>query len=1058
MKLIQYPNKLFCLVMLTGFLSFIPLSAMEHPDLVRFRHLSLEKGISHNLTYCILQDRYGFMWFGTLFGLVKYDGRKYEVYRNDPFDSTSISQDDILSLYEDRFGNLWIGTYGGGLNRFDRQRNRFFHYTHDPSDSSSLSDDIIWSICEDHHGNLWVGTNNGLNRSAADPDGRLSFVSYFKNNQTFGLSNNFIRTLYKDRKNRLWIGSNGGGLHLYQENSDNFIRFGENWSKESNNIIGIYEDSKSILWLATWGGGLKQVVFDDTKRISKETIRISTYASNPEINSISSNKIWSVAEDVQGNLWIGTNSGLNLWTRKTGHFTHFKHDNLNSTSISSNYVSTVYKDRSGVFWIGTFRGNIDNFVPGFQKFQHFKHDPQNSKGLSHSEVSALYEDDDGTVWVGTLGGGLNKFNQKQKTFSALRHDPTDPNSISSNSVLNMIRAENGDIWIGTSNGLNRFDRKGRFKKYMYNPKIRGGMSSRMITVLLETEPGVLWMGTPNIGLDIFDSRNQTVKKIKHNDQKLNSLVNDYITCLFKESDDIIWVGTFDGLDRVTLSDTVMHFEHFLQNPADELSISNNTIHCIKQDKKKRIWIGTSNGLNLFDPVTRSFKSYGIEHGLPNTVICGILEDCDGNLWLSTQNGIAKFFTDIEQCKNFDLSHGLQSDMFNVNAALQLKCGKMMFGGINGFNVFEPAKIKMNSNIPPVYVTDFKVFDKSLVFPGAVEEIREIKLSYKQNFFTIEFAALDYHAATRNQYAYKLEGVDPDWVSNGIKNYASYTNLDPGKYQFYIRGSNNDGIWNLKGNSIDIVISPPFWLTWWFKSLGTLLFLVIISSIIYSIRYRANKKMELNKSIAELKLQALRAQMNPHFIFNTINAIQYFINYNDSKSAYSYLTLFSKLLRITLDSSEKATIPVLEELMRLRLYFELQLLRFDKKFSYKINVDKKIDQQIIEIPPTIIQPYVENAIHHGIREMPGKGHIDINLCMEDHTLECTIIDNGIGINRSLQQKQTNHSNHNSTGMRVTAERLEILNAAHRNRVFVNVSDLSDENIDENGTKVVIHIPV
>jgi ligand-binding sensor domain-containing protein len=288
-----------------------------------------------------------------------------------------------------------------------------------------------------------------------------------------------------DRKDRLWIGVQEGGLHLYEEDGDRFIRLEERHSVGSNNIVDIFEDSDARLWLATWGGGLKQVLLPDSGSVSRESVEFITYAANGGANSISSNNVWSIEEDDAGNLWIGTYHGLNFWNRKTGVFSHYTHDYANPHSISSNYVSSIYKDRSGVLWIGTFRGNIDKFVPALQNIGHYKHNPNDENSLSHNEISAMYEDNQGIIWIGTLGGGLNRFDPRNKKFSHYEHDPNDPFSISSNSILCMMGDHRGTIWIGTPNGLNRFDGKGKFEKYIYNPRSVRGMSGNMITAMLK---------------------------------------------------------------------------------------------------------------------------------------------------------------------------------------------------------------------------------------------------------------------------------------------------------------------------------------------------------------------------------------------------------------------------------------------------------------------------------------------------------------------------------------------------------------------------------------------
>ncbi|MEJ2544753.1 MAG: histidine kinase [Calditrichaceae bacterium] len=408
--------------------------------------------------------------------------------------------------------------------------------------------------------------------------------------------------------------------------------------------------------------------------------------------------------------------------------------------------------------------------------------------------------------------------------------------------------------------------------------------------------------------------------------------------------------------------------------------------------------------------------------------------------------------------NNDGADGLKSNMYNIVAFFKFENGELGFAGINGLNIFHPENIISNTYVPPIYITNFKKFDQPVNSDIDLTDISQIELSYNDNYFTIEFVSLDFSHPEKNRYAYKMEGVNEHWIHSKNENFATYTNIDPGEYEFKVRGTNSDGVWNMEGDELTIVIKPPFWMTWWFK-------LIIISIITLSLVYtlfiiikREKQKTAINKKISELKLQALQAQMNPHFIFNTINAIQFFINKKDNESAYFYLTKFSRLLRRTLENSEELRIPLEEELETLKLYLELQLLRYGNKFSYHIDIDPKLDTHMIEIPSMVFQPYIENSIQHGFSSTRKGGKLEISIKQKDDMLVCDIVDNGVGIKKSLSLKKEKGSTHISSGMKLTAERLEIINTAHKDNINVSINDLNDTNRKETGTRVTLQIPV
>ncbi len=1034
-----------------------------------FEHLSLEEGTSYNLTYSILQDNKGFMWFGTFNGLVRFDGRDYIHYKHTPYDSSSVSSDDIISLYEDKNGFIWVGTWSGGLNRFDPDQEVFTQYKNMVTDTLSISDNLVYDVCEDNLGRLWVATNNGLNRFVPKTDpknrrGRDYFVHYSTEpGNKYSINNSNVRVLFKDSKGRLWVGVNEGGLHYYDIEQDHFIRLEEVTRDGSTSIIDIFEDDKENLWLATWGGGLKKVQPIESDNGNVIGLRLNIYKNNPDDSkSISHNNIWCLEQDRSGNLWVGTYDGLNKFNPADRTFDRYYHDEKSTKTLSSSKVSAIRLDQSGVLWIGTFYGDIDRIVPGLAQFETFVHNPFDPRSLIDKNVKTLLEDKNHNIWVGTRSGITRIQENKDKYYFKNYLFETKSEKGKANEVTSFAEDFQGNIWVGTYDGLNSIDKNGGIKHYNL-PLLRFETEQgNIVTSLLIDNRGWLWVGTITHGLNLFDLNSKVFNSFKYDPSDSASINSNYVVSINEDRDGNIWVGTYRGLNKLVLlspssGQPQVSFQTKFFTSSGLIEITDK-VFAVYEDFENNVWIGSNNGLIRYNKKSLKVKVYNESDGLPNNLICGILEDNDSNFWISTHKGIFKYNPEKESFNNYYTLHGLQSNIFNPGSYFKNSEGKMMFGGINGFNAFFPENITRSAQIPPVVITSIKIFDKEKKFDKHITDLEEIKLTDEENFFTIKFAALDYRLPERNQYYYFLEGFDRDWIYNETKNYASYTNLDPGEYVFKVRGSNSNGVWNKDGRSIRIIISPPFWQTWWFKSFIGFVVMVFLLFIIFMIQRSEKRKTSFNKKLSELKLQALRSQMNPHFIFNTINSIQYFISCNDQESAFLYLSKFSKLMRQTLDNSAKSRISVSRELEALQLYMDLQMLRFEKRFEYAIKVDPGIDIHNFEIPTMLIQPYIENAINHGISKKKSIGHIQVVLEKMNGSLRCVVEDDGIGINKSKELKKNKNQNHTSSGMRLTKERLSIINIGKSNDSYISVVDRSQEEPDMTGTKVTINIPM
>ncbi len=835
----------------------LPGIGLAQPHALEFERISLEQGLSQSVVTCILQDRKGFMWFGTMDGLNKYDGYGFTIYKHDPQNGNSLSDNSITALYEDRFGMLWIGTRDG-LNRFDRITERFTRYRHDPANPHGLSHNNIAALVEDHvnaEAGLWIGTTGGGLNWFDRKTERFHHYQHDTANVN-SLCNNQVRAIHIDKTGVIWLGTAGGLNKLILEKNDGqaqpaaqFTHYKydpNNANSLSHNLIwAIHEDRRGHLWLTTFGGGLNK--FDRASGLFKHYLH-----DEKDSNSLNHNTARPICEDpLRGTLWIGTSGGLDEFDPTIERFTHHQNDPANPNSLSNNDVWSVYKDRSGTLWAGTYGGGINKFSEAKEKFAHFKHEPSKPHSLGHNMVMSIHQDRSGVLWVGTGGGGLFQYEAQQQKFLRYQHDPNNASSLSNDGVAAVYEDHTGTLWIGTGEGLDRFDRTGkRFIHYRNNPADPHSLSSKGVSVIHEDHTGTLWIGTGAGGLNRFDRATGRFVRYQHDSANPHSLSNNNIYAIFTDPAHELWIGTESGLNKYDrVGDRFIRYQHDQSNPQ---SLGNNRVFAIYADHhdSNRLWIGTwGGGLDQFDQRTGEFTHFTEKDGLPNGVIYGILGDAAGNLWLSTNNGLSRFDRRAKAFRNYDVDDGLQSNEFNQGAFFKNKDGEMFFGGIAGFNRFHPAHIDDNPHSPPIVLTAFKKFDRLAKLDTAITDITRLQLSYRDNFFSFAFAALDYTNPVKNQYAYKLEGFDDDWIYCGPRRYASYTNLDGGEYTFRVKGANSDGVWNEQGIAVNVVVTPPFWKTWWFISLSAIM-LAFLGYGIY--RHKLHDDLKQARIASELK--------------------------------------------------------------------------------------------------------------------------------------------------------------------------------------------------------------
>ncbi|MEO2016903.1 MAG: two-component regulator propeller domain-containing protein [Fuerstiella sp.] len=840
------------------------LAAERSPINMQFVHLNQDHDLSQNTVEAIIEDRRGFMWFGTIDGLNRYDGNSFTVYRNDPDDLGSLSGNSAFSLLEDREGVLWVGV-DNGLNRYDRDNDSFVRIRSDPNDPRSLSRSTVRALFEDSDGEIWVGGGGRISRL----DRRAGNFTHYDISGVGSEANRSdwpVWRIIEDHRGFLWLGSKGGGLSQFDRRTGSFVHYlhdaQDPASLSHNAVHSLCEDHLGQLWIGT---ALGLNCFD------RDTGTFQRFLHNDDApDSLSSDHVDAIFEDEQQRLWIGTDGGgLNLFQRESLTFADFRHIPEDPNSLSSDVIRTIYEDSKGDLWIGSYDGGINFHNQNNAAFATDRRSSTDTNSLSDNAVTAILEDDQGVLWIGTDRGGLNRFDPETDSYHWFQNDPEDPESLSEGGVLSLYKDSRGNFWVGNYfGGLNRFDpQEGVFEHFQPDPNDPAALSNPHVWDILEDRGGRLWVATFG-GLNRFDYDTSTFTDYRTDPNDATSIANNIIWSLFEDSGGHLWVATRGG---VSVYDPEQdNFRSYFHDDNDSSSLSHDQVHVILEDHAGRLWFGTGGGLNLFDRATQTFTALRQADGLPNDTVLGILEDDQEFLWISTNAGISKFDPATHIFINYDKSNGLLAFPFKRNAYFKSDDGKLFFGGKNGVNSFYPRLVEDNVHVPPVVLTEFQVFNKPVTIgrhdsPLArhITEARQIRLGYDQSVFSFEFAALNFRSPDKNQYAYMLDNFDEDWMTVGSDRKATYTNLNPGNYRFRVKASNNSGVWNEQGVSIAIVISPPFWATWWFRFSCVALFAMSLVGI-HTIRTRSitarNAALQVENEVRRNSEEELRHQL------------------------------------------------------------------------------------------------------------------------------------------------------------------------------------------------------
>jgi len=829
-------------------------------ETLKFKRLFIDETISDVGISRVFQDTKGFIWFGSFHGLYRFDGYSVTEYLNDPKNSFSISGNSITAIFEDSKRRLWIGTQSEGLNLFNRRKNAFIKFRHNPQNNHSISSNSITSLCEDFNGNLWIGTiDGGLNKLIRKQNNEITGDSisftHYKNNpgDTSLVSEYWINAISPDSSEVLWIGTFGQGLIKFDIKAEKFKRYN---GISSPHIFSVIDDSYGNLWMGTAVGGLN--------KFNKKSESFVHYMHEPgNLNTISHNRVLSVFVGPLGNIWAGTyGGGLNRFNPENKDFTNYKNDTKNSLSIIGDVVWSVNTDKAGALWVGTLSG-ICKAELMQENFNEYIDISSISPLFNDIKISSLYEDHAEQLWIGTEKKGVVKIESNTTKFTHYYNKSDNPSSLSNNMVYSIIEDYKGIVWIGTFQGLNKLDQKsGAFKRYLPDRKKKDGIKNQRILSLFEDSFNDLWIGTA-YGLYKYDRNKDIFIRFLVNPEENLSFKDNAVWSIFEDSQGGFWTLNVNGGGMSLFNRDTKTFKTFRHNSQSQNSLSSNIVLTMFESNQNQLWVGTDLGLNLMDRPKKKFTRFRKADGLVGDIVTGIVEDNNGNLWISTNKGLSKFNPQKNVFKNFDKSDGLAER--SITIVQGVKQGYFIAYGEKKINIFHPDSITENTTIPPIVLTKFEKynndeFEGKMITDRGISEIEQLDLTYKDNILSFEFVALNFKSSLKNQYSYRLDGFNKNWIHLGTQRQVTFTNLDPGEYILRVKASNNDGYWNEEGTSLKLIIHPP----WYNTNLAYIVYILFIGSALYGARkYELNRVQLRNESVHLKEVDKLKS----HFFAN-----------------------------------------------------------------------------------------------------------------------------------------------------------------------------------------------
>ncbi|WP_426671039.1 two-component regulator propeller domain-containing protein [Mucilaginibacter sp. McL0603] len=1028
------------LILLFGMLLATNLLKAQN-DQFQFSHLDINNGLSHNQVNCILKDSKGFMWFGTLSGLNRYDGYKFKVFKHSGNDTASLNDDYIISISEGPANKLWIETRTG-FNIYDPATEKFSHDIKGYLRSFAIPDAHITAIKKDRRGNFWfLHATMGLFKY--DPiSSKVTHLAHSLTDTT-SIYANTVSDFAQDSKGNIWLIYYSGVLERLDPKTHhvNYRSYAINKLPPGlNTSYKVYIDNQDDIWAYSPSYSSGVYYLNNQRTVLKH---IGKGVGPTHLNT---DVISNVIQDDKNRMWIATDhGGINLLNKQDFKFRYLLNREDDNKTIGQNSIVIIYKDNTGIIWIGTYKRGISYYHESIIKFAHYTHHLSDPNSLPFSDINNFAEDRSGNIWIATNGGGLIYFNRKNSTFKQYLHDANNPNSLSNNVIVCMYIDHAQNLWLGTYyGGLDCFDGK-TFKHYKHNDAVPTSLSEDRICSIREDSENHLLIGTLAAGVNVLDSKTQTFSHYKYSGID-NAIHSNYISSILEDRRKNLWIVTSYGVD--VLMKKTHQFVHYIHDDKDPNSIVNNNTNNILEDSRGLIWISTREGIGIFNPETGKFTNIVKQDGLSDNTVIDLQEDNNTNIWASTPNGLTNIL--VWKSKdglkfrfiNYNDNDGLQGREFTENSSLKTRDGYLLFGGGNGFNIFKPSDIHFSKSVPNLVFTDFEIFNESLdpgkktnghiILPQSITESKSVNLKYSENSFSIDFAALNYFNPDKVKYKYKMDGFDKGWITvdNKIRK-ATYTNLDPGDYVFRVRNSNNS-IWNKQELVLHVSITPPFWKTIW----AYMLYAAIITGALLYLRRQGIRKLrmqfELEKErgeaqrMHELDLMKIRFFTNVSHEFRTplsliMAPVDKILKQINDQDIQRQLQLVNRNARRLLNLVNQLLDFRRMEYQELKLHVKSgDIIKFIKELSYSFNdigeqkhitfmFDTEVDEFYTDFDHDKVERIMFNLLSNAYKftQQGGQVSVLVNVLTQDdkagRLLEIKVIDTGIGIPNDKREK-------------------------------------------------------
>ena len=1016
---------------------FFPVKGENNPTITsirndvyaRFTDFSPILGNSAGTIVEIEQDKYGYIWLAGTKCLSRFDGNNIKHYIND-WTPGSLPSSKVYCIESDHFGRLWVGTENG-LCYYDYNNDDFIKVfgpdtTQNPSDTF-----YIREILAEGDSLLWVNTQQGYLWKI--DINTLEVLKQYKHPYT-DQPYYYYNTVFRDDDEKIWLGGRGQGPFILNENNGKLKGFPKSNYKDipgfkrGNDVAYFNIDSQGNFWIGSTDG-----IYLYDKIDSKFNMFYKTSS-------------WAMIENHRGDLWFAIANGLGHYHPESGEMITYIPNEEDSKSLSGNYIYDIFEDNYNQIWVSGAKG-VSVYKPETPGVQYLFHIPGMPETPISSSISALAQDKNGTVWIGTTESGIDSYDPEKYTFTHFNTKNTI--GLPSDKIRCITISPEGNIYCGLWAGLGfgyLDPDNNEFTLYSYN---KNNTTNDWYNDMVFDNYGNLYLGFWGAnGLTMFDPIKGKFGKSHKNKFRMTYFAR-LITCLEMDINGNLWMGTtISGLHLyLPESDTSICFYSQI-NP--DIGIDEKKIFDIKKDETGNIWIAAK-GLYYASAEKQKVDKIILNEENNEIEIFGLLPENEFSVWLMTDKGLLKYNQQSKSITDYSSTVNL-SFLENNASGITLNDGRLMFAGINGIAIVEPEKVRLGKQMPNVFLSSLFVFDKVKIPNIKNEEL--IKLNHKENFFTIQIGSNDWGANNSFQYFYKLEGFNKDWIEMPtFDKEARFTNVPPGEYYFIIKIEDKHGNSFSNAASCIISITPPFWTRWWFISL----IILFILSFIFFIWWTRIKRIRLSLFNSELNQKLLRLQMNPHFIFNSLFAIQNYIYSNQTHLAGNYLSDFAHLIRLILDNSRKENISFEKELETIELYLKLQKLRFEDKFDYSIEIDSELQNADYLIPPMLAQPFLENAIEHGLKNLNRKGKINVKYQLTGGIIRFTVIDNGIGLTASRQQKEKTEHKHESLAISICRKRLEILRKKKGGKITFTLEEIKNNDGSVAGTKVAFNIP-